>query len=136
MSTTASEPYDPHSSGWLTFAGVMICILAVINIIGGIAAIDQASFWVGNARFIISDLQTWGWIILGIGVIQLIVAFGIWSAAQWARWTGVFIASANAIVQLLFISAYPLWSLAIFAVDILVIYGLAAHGGRGRASLQ
>lgn len=135
MSTVAtSDPYDQHS-GWMTFAGVMICILAVVNIIGGIAAIDQASFWVGDAKFIVSDLQTWGWIILAIGVLQLIVAFGIWSGAQWARWLGVLIVSLNAIAQLLFISAYPLWSLAIFAIDILVIYGLAAHGGRGRASL-
>jgi hypothetical protein len=135
MNATTSEPVDHQSSGWVTFAGIMILVLATMNIIGGLAAIDQASFWVGDAKFIVSNLKTWGWILLGIGLIQLLVAFGIWSGAQWARWTGILIASLNAIAQLLFISAFPLWSLAIFAIDILVIYGLAAHGGRGRASL-
>jgi hypothetical protein len=56
----------------------------------------------------------------------------VWAGNQLARWTGVVIVSLNAIAQLLFMPAYPFWSLSIFALDILVIYGLAAHGGRPR----
>ena len=126
---------DRHSSGWVTFAGVMISIVAVLNIIDGIAAIDNSTFFVGETKLIFDDINTWGWILLFIGVIQLLVAFGIWSGGQWSRWLGVAIASLNAIAQMLFITAYPWWSLAILAIDILIIYGLVAHGGRGRASL-
>lgn len=133
--SNADAASERQSSGWVLFAGIMISIVAVLNIVDGIAAIGDSSFFVGDTKLILHDLNTWGWILLVIGVIQLFVAFGIWSGGQWSRWLGVFMASLNAIAQMLFISAYPWWSLAILALDILVIYGLAVHGGRGRASL-
>ena len=119
-----------RGSGWITFAGVMIIMVATLNIIDGIAAISKSSFFVANARYIISDLNTWGWIILGLGVIQMAVGFGIWAGSQLARWTGIVIVSLNAIAQLLFIPSYPFWALSIFTIDLLVLYGLAAYGGR------
>ena len=135
MTVSSADAGDQHSSGWVLFAGIMIFVVATLNIIDGIAAIGDSSFFVGDTKLILDDLNTWGWILLIIGVIQLFVAFGIWSGGQWSRWLGVFIASLNAIAQMLFISAYPWWSLAILALDVLVIYGLAVHGGRGRASM-
>jgi hypothetical protein len=135
MNVSSAGVDDQHSSGWITFAGIMISVVAILNIIDGIAAIGNSSFFVGDTKLIFQDIKTWGWILLIIGIIQLFVAFGIWSGGQWSRWLGVFIASLNAIAQMLFITAYPWWSLAILAIDILVIYGLAVHGGRGRASL-
>jgi hypothetical protein len=121
---------DDHGSGWVTFAGVMIIMVAILNIIDGIAAISKSSFFVANARYIVSDLNTWGWVLLGLGVLQLVVGLGIWAGNQAARWAGIVIVSLNAIAQLLFIPAYPFWSLAIFTIDVLVLYGLAAYGGR------
>ena len=117
-------------SGWITFAGVVIMIVAILNIVDGIAAISKSSFFVADARYVFSDLNTWGWIVLGLGVLQVVVGFGVWAGNQLARWTGIVVVSLNAIAQLLFIPAYPFWSLSIFALDILVLYGLAAHGGR------
>lgn len=121
---------EPAGGGWITFAGVMIVMVAILNIIDGIAAISKSSFFIGDAKYILSDLKTWGWIILLIGVVQLFVAFGIWAGNQVARWTGIVIVSVNAIAQLLFIPSYPFWALAIFTLDVLVLYGLAAYGGR------
>jgi hypothetical protein len=126
--TTYTE--QERGSGWITFAGVVIVVVSVLNMIDGIAAISKSSFFVADARYVISDLNTWGWIVLGLGVIQMIVAFGIWAGNQLARWTGIVIVSLNAIAQLLFIPAYPFWSLSIFTLDLLVLYGLAAHCGR------
>ena len=117
-------------SGWITFAGVVIMIAAILNIIDGIAAISKSSFFAGNARYVVSDLNTWGWVMLGLGVLLMVVGFGIWAGNQLARWTGIVVVSLNAIAQLLFMPAYPFWSLSLFALDILVLYGLAAHGGR------
>ena len=121
---------DESGSGWVIFAGVMILMAGVINTIYGIAAIAESSFYAGNTRFVFSDLKTWGWIVLLIGVLESIAALGIWARATWARWTGVAVAGLNGIAQLLFIPAYPFLSLAIFSMDLLVIYGLIAHGGR------
>jgi hypothetical protein len=117
-------------SGWISFAGVVIMIVAILNIIDGIAAISDSSFFVGDARYVFSDLNTLGWVVLALGVLQMVVGFGVWAGNQLARWAGIVIVSLNAVVQLLFIPAYPFWSLSIFALDILVLYGLAAHGGR------
>lgn len=122
-----------HGEGWVLFAGIMIAIAGIMNTVGGIAAIDEANFWVGDAQFIVSDLSTWGWIILVIGVLQLFAAFSIWSGGQYGRWVGVASASLNAVAQLFFLAAFPFWSLAIFTLDILVIYGLLVYGGRRTA---
>jgi hypothetical protein len=119
-----------RGSGWITFAGVVILIVATLNIIDGIAAISKSSFFTANAHFVFSDLKTWGWIMLSLGIIQMVVGFGVWSGNQFARWTGVVFVSLNAIAQLLFIPAYPLWSLSIFALDFMVLYGLMVYGGR------
>jgi uncharacterized membrane protein (DUF2068 family) len=62
--------------------------------------------------------------------VQLLSAIGIWMQATGARWVGIVSAAVNAVVQMIFIPASPLLSLAIFAVDILVIYGLLAYGAR------
>ena len=80
----------------------------------------------------LSGLNTWGWIILVIGVAQLFAAYSIWRGGQFGRWFGIIAAGLSSIAALLSIPAYPFWSLAIFAVDVAIIYGLAAYGGQGR----
>ena len=124
-----------EGAGWLVFAGILVLIAGVLNTIWGIAAIDKASFFIEDERFIFSDLSTWGWIILIIGVMQLFAAFSIWSGGAYGQWIGIFSAGLSSIGALLSIPAYPLWSLAIFGMDLLIIYGLAAYGGqRGQSS--
>jgi hypothetical protein len=126
-----SGTYDEAAgSGWVTFAGVMIAIVGTMNIIYGIAAIDNANFYARDVNYVISSLNTWGWILLVVGAIQVLVAFGIWAGNQFARWLGVLVASVNAIVQLIFLPAYPFLALALFSLDLLVVFGLVAYGGR------
>lgn len=121
---------DERGFGWIVFSGVMIMIVGILNFIYGIAAIDESKFYIGNTKFVITDLKTWGWILTIIGAIQILVGAGVWARSQAARWLGVFIASLNAIAQLLFLAANPWLSLALFTMDILVIYGLICYGGR------
>ena len=125
---------DDRGDSWVMFAGIMLALVAVLNVIYGIAAIDKANFFVADAQFIISDLSTWGWVMLVIGGLQMIAAFSIWSGGGFGRWVGIGTASVNAIAALLSIPAYPFWSLAVFAVDVLIIYGLATYGGDRRTA--
>ena len=127
---SSTEYYDSRGEGWITFAGAMLMLIGITNTIGGIAAIDDANFYVGDAQFIVSELSTWGWVILITGVVQILAAVGIWSRNQFARWLGVGFAGLNALAQMLMLPAFPLWALAIFAVDVLIIYGLIAYGSR------
>ena len=121
---------EPRGEGWVAFAGVMLMIVGTINFIGGIAALDDSSFYVGETRLIFDDLNTWGWFLLATGLVQVLAAIGIWARNTFATILGVTFASLNAVVQLLMFSAFPLWSLSILAIDVLVIYGLIAYGGK------
>ena len=121
---------NEHRSGWLLFAGIMIFIAGVLNTIYGIAAIDDSAFFVQDTKYIISDLNAWGWITLIVGVLQLIAAVSIWRGGGFGMVIGMGVAMISAIVALLSIPSYPLLSLAIFAVDVLIIYGLATYGGQ------
>ncbi|HST41065.1 MAG TPA: hypothetical protein VLK58_16240 [Conexibacter sp.] len=120
---------ESHAGGWVVFAGTMLMIAATLNIIYGIGAISDSSFYVNDARYIFSDLNTWGWIVTLTGAAQMLVAFGVWARNSLATWLGIAFAGLNAIIQLLMIPAAPFLSLALFAVDMMVIYGLAVHGG-------
>lgn len=112
-------------SGWWVFAGILLLIAGVLNIIYGIAAIGNSKFFTENATYIVSSLHTWGWVTLILGVLELIAAFSLFSGGEFGRWFGIFIASLNAIGALLAIPGYPFWSLAIFALSIIVVYKLA-----------
>ena len=85
--------------------------------------------FVGNAHYVFSDLNTWGWIVLCLGILQGAAALVVVTGSEWARWFGIASAGLNAIGQLMFAPAYPWWSMAMFAIDILIIYGLAVYGG-------
>ena len=120
-------------SGWVTFAGIMLFIAGVLNLIYGIAAIGDSKFFIQDQKYILSNLNTWGWVTLLLGILQLVAAFSLWGGGLYGRALAILAASLSAVAALLSLPAYPFWSLAIFAIDILVIYGLAAYGGQHRS---
>jgi hypothetical protein len=129
--TRTIAPYESDGTGvgWVVFAASMLAISALFNFFDGIAAISGAHVFVGNANYVFSDLNTWGWIVLCLGILQGFAALTVVTGNQFARWFGMTSAGLNAIGQLMFAPAYPWWSLAMFSIDILIIYGLAVYGG-------
>ena len=115
--------------GWVTFAAVMLGLAGTWNFIAGILAISSSSVFIANAHYVFGDLNTWGWIVLILGVFQGFAAIGLFAGSEFARWFGIFTAGLNAIGQLMFVPAYPWWALAMFTVDILIIYGLVRYAG-------
>jgi hypothetical protein len=111
----------------------MLVIGGVLDVIYGIAAIDNANFYVAGKHYIFSSLNTWGWVHTILGAGMVVAGFAIFNRSQFAVWFGVAVASLNAIGQLLSIDSYPLLSLALFGVDILIVYGLVVYGGRETA---
>jgi hypothetical protein len=138
--TRSSGGYEGYADqdrgyGWVAFAGVLLLMLGTLNFIEGLAAIGNSKFFVNGQHYIIGNLKTWGWVALCLGVLQLAVGLGVFVQNQFARWTGVVVLAVNSIVQMLMIPAYPFWSLSLFTLDILAIYGLVAYGDRiGRQS--
>jgi hypothetical protein len=111
----------------------MLMIAGVLNTLYGVAAIDSANVFVNDARYVLGDLNTWGWFVLALGVVQLFAAFAIWRGAPWGRWFGVVCAGVNVILQVLWLPSYPILALIILPLDILAIWGLLWYGGRRRA---
>ena len=133
----ADDPtYDVDPGrGWLLFAGIMLGLVGTLNVIYGIAAIGNSTFYVRDVKYVLGDLNTWGWVLLVVGVVQLAAAVGVWLQTEWGRWLGILMASLNCIVQFMVLPAYPVWALMVFFVDIIIIFGLLTYGGRNRRSL-
>jgi len=131
MASTSAPTYaeiekQEKAVGWLGYAAIMLVFAGGWNIFDAIA---NSKVFTRNASYVFSDLRTWGWITLIIGVATLLAGFGVMSGSQVARWFGVAAAAINAVGQLMFLHAYPFWSLALFAVCMLIIYALTVYGG-------
>jgi hypothetical protein len=121
-------------SGWVTFAGILLMLSGVLNVIYGIAGIGKSHFFNQNAEYIVSNLKTWGWVALILGLIQVLAAGSLWQGGTFGRVVGIFAACLGAIDALLSLPAYPFWSLAMFALAIVIIHQIAAHGTEGRGA--
>jgi uncharacterized membrane protein len=135
MATASYEgAYEEEASGtgWITFAGTMLILVGFFNIIDGIAAISDSKYLVNQLLF--SNLHAWGWFFLIWGAVQVATGFAIFSGAGWAAIVGIVSAFGNAIAQLSWARAYPVWAIAAIVLDVLVIYGLVVYGGRRSTS--
>jgi hypothetical protein len=126
----AEVAYAERGAGWISFASIMLLIVGTFSIIDGVIALSKSSFFTANAVYVFSDLRTWGWITLILGVVVLFAAGSVARGGQFGRWFGIAAAALNSIGQLLFVPAYPWWSISAFAVDMLIIYALTVYGGR------
>ena len=121
---------DDRGERWVIFAGVMLIVLGCTNTVEGVAAVTGSDFFVTRAHYLFGDLSSWGWVIWVIGVAQGLTGVAVLVKNQFARWLGVAFAVANQFAQMLMIQAYPFWSLAFIALDVLVMYGLLVYGDR------
>ena len=124
--------YDQPTAwaGWVVFAGAMLIMLGTFQIIQGIVALfDDGFYLVGSDGLVVDvDYNTWGWIHIVIGVVGVLTGVGLLAGNMAARIVGVGVAFLSAIVNLAFISAYPIWSTILITLDVIVIYAIIVHG--------
>jgi hypothetical protein len=130
LDTGPAYATEARGVGWIAFAAIMLALGGIVGLIDGIVAVSKSSFFVADAQYVFSDLYTWGWIAIFAGAIAVAAAFGVMARSEWGRWAGIVVASGQAVVQLLMVQSYPIWSLTIFVLDVLVVYALAVYGGR------
>jgi hypothetical protein len=125
---------DNDGVGWKLFAGIMILIVGTMNVFDGLVGITQTNYikrLLPNAELpVTNDVKTWSWVVLIIGAVMILAGFLIFVGNMFGRVVGIIVASLNALVQLAYLNHNTFWSLTMIIIDILVIYGLAAHGGR------
>ena len=123
-----------RGAGRVVFAAFLLIIVGIINIIYGIGALDDASIFVNDQRFVLDNLNTLGWVLIILGVIQLTGGFSLIAGGTYGRVIGIIGGSLGAIGALLSIGgAYPWWSLAVFALCVYVVHGIVVFGEEERA---
>ena len=118
-----------RGAGRAVFAGVLLLIAGTLNIIYGIGALDDANIFVNEQRFIFTNLNTMGWVIIVLGIIQLTGGFSLMAGNTYGRVIGIIGASLGAIAALLSIGGNnPWWSLGIFALCLWILHGILTYG--------
>jgi hypothetical protein len=122
-----------RGTGRVIFAATLLLIVGTLNIIYGIGALDGANIFVNDQRFVLTDLNTLGWVLIVLGVIQLGGGFSLMAGNTYGRVIGIIGGSLGAIGALLSIGgSYPWWSLAVFALCVYVVHGIFVYDGEDR----
>jgi hypothetical protein len=133
---SAGRP-DQTTSGWagglILFAGLMMIMVGIWQALEGLIAIFENEFYVATRNYLFQfDATTWGWIHLLVGLLVAVAGWGLLSGRTWARVVAITLALLSAIANFLWLPYYPFWSLLIIAVNIFVIWAIAAHGREAR----
>ncbi len=123
-----------RGAGRATFAAVLLLIAGTLNIIYGIGALDKANIYANDTRYIFSNLNTMGWVLIVLGVVQLTGGFSLMAGKTYGRVIGIVGAGLGAIGALLSVGgANPWWSLAVFALCVYILQGILVLGDDERA---
>jgi hypothetical protein len=118
-----------RGTGRVIFAATLLLMVGTLNIIYGIGALDDANVFVNDQRYIFTNLNTLGWLLIILGVIQLSGGFSLMVGNTYGRVIGIIGGSLGAIGALLAVGgSYPWWSLGIFALCVWVVYGIIVYG--------
>jgi hypothetical protein len=125
-----NEPDPTRWTGWIVFASFMMLLVGSFQVIQGLVALfDEGFYLVGRSGLVVDvDYNVWGWIHLLLGVVLLLSGVGVLAGNLVARTVAVIVAGLSALANMAFIGAYPIWSLVVITVDVLVIYALIVHG--------
>ena len=123
-------------SGWISFAGIMMILLGAFQLVEGLVGLFSPTYYLVGAEGLVLSLSfsAWGWLHLLLGILILAAGFAVLAGKPWGRFTGIVLAGLSALANLVFIAAYPMWSIIIIAVDIAVIYALATDRRGQQAS--
>ena len=116
--------------GWIGFAGLLMVVIGAIDFFEGLIAVIRKSYYVATPnQVIVFDTTKWGWITMILGALLILVGLGLASGAGWARWTAIVILVFNLIEQLAWLgnTSYPLWTLTVIALEIVVLYALTVR---------
>jgi len=121
--------------GRAAFAATLLLIAGTLNIVYGIGALDNANIFTNDTRYILTDLNTLGWVLIVLGLIQLAGGLSLWAGSTFGRVIGIIGGTLGAIGALLSIGgSNPWWSLGIFVLCIYVVHGIFILGEDERAA--
>ena len=116
--------------GWIAFAAVCMVLLGAFHVLQGVMAIADADYFpaVGRGPVTGMDLTTWGWVHLGGGVVLIVAGLCVFAGQRWARALGVVVAIFSMVASFGFLGAYPVLSVLMVAIDVVIVFALTVHG--------
>jgi hypothetical protein len=124
-----TRPLSGWALGGITFAGTMMIMLGIFQILNGISAIANDDFYVLTRNYAFDlDVTAWGWFHLLLGVVSALAGFFLFAGRTWAAAVAIAIAVLSAVLNFFFIPYYPFWSLLIIALDVWVIWAVTRPG--------
>jgi hypothetical protein len=127
VSTTPTPTQQSRAvGGWAIFVAVYLLIAGVLNIIWGIAALDDKSYFVSGG-LLWESLNTWGWVAIIVGGLQMLGAILVAARSAAGAVIAGFLAFCGIMLNFLSIGAYPVWSITLLVIDALIIWGVTVH---------
>jgi hypothetical protein len=124
-------------AGWVIFAASMLLIIGVFNVVEGLVALfDDKRLVITPGKLVAVDLTGWGWTLLIFGLLMIATGIGLFSAQTWARITAIVLAGLHAVINVLWIGAYPVWSLLMVALDVILLFALTVRWSEARAGID
>lgn len=115
--------------GWIWFAAMMLVLNGFFNALDGLVALfNNDVYAVGKKGLVTFNFTTWGWIFLLLGILQVVIGVMLIQGRMWARIVAMILVMLNAFAQITFITAFPLWSIVVIALDVIVLWALCVHG--------
>jgi len=115
-----------EGSSYSNFAGIFLFVVGLFNVLEGFMTLWRKEYFDG-ADLVVSNLQTWGWAMLVIGVVQLLAGWLVLSRSSVGRWVGIVIIVISMMASFVAIGVYPFWTFIILAIDAMVLWGLTAR---------
>jgi hypothetical protein len=114
-------------SGWVAFAGAYMFVAGAMNIIWGIVALSNKSAF-HESGLVWSTLNTWGWVAIVTGTLQVVAGLMILARRFAGQWLGGVLAVVGIFVTFFSAGAYPIWSVIALVANGLVLWAVTAHG--------
>lgn len=125
----AKQTSSDSWTGWVVFASFMMIMIGFFQAIVGLTAIFKDAFYVAVPNALITvDVTTWGWVHLLLSILVIFAGYAVMDGKVWGRTIGVLLALGGAVVNLAYIPYYPIWSILLVVVNVVVIYALTVHG--------
>ena len=123
---------NDRGHGWVIFASIVLGVAGIMRIFDAIWAWRYHGAIPNDLEAAVfgHSLKTYGWVYFIVAIILLGSSFGVVSGSEFSRWIGIIAGGILAISSIWWMPYYPIWSLTYIAIGVLVVYGLAAYGGR------
>jgi hypothetical protein len=134
---STAPPGSERWTGWVVFASIMLVVIGALNIIQGLVALIRETYFLvpKGDHLLLFDFKVWGVILLIWGGVQLVAGYGLNGGHGWARALAIGVACVSILIQTTFLSAFPIWSVIIIALDVIVVYALTARWAEARSGL-